>query len=157
MIISPGILPSDLKAEDVTAHMNTRGVTDPKASAVDSTGVRHYLTEYPQGRLPWITDVISTRGPDYPAEERRRRHEGTGVFRLTLDLTTGAVRKITMTKSTGFRTLDDAAAFAFSRWRWKPGTWKEITMPVTFKLSTAKLRPGEREPLPPGARQLRSW
>lgn len=157
MIISPGILSSDLNAEGGTAYLSTRGVNSPEFSAVDAKGVRHNATEYPQGRLPWLNDPTSTRAPDYPFEDIRLRHEGRGVFRLTLDLTTGAVRRVTLIKSTGFGTLDDSALSAFYHWRWKPGKWKEIIMGVTFKMPTANLRPGEREPLPPGARPLRKW
>jgi TonB family protein len=150
MIIWPGILSSDLKAEGGTAYLNTRGVNNPEFSAVDANGVRHNATDYPQGRLPWLNDPISTRAPDYPFEDTRLRHEGTGVFRLKLDLATGAVRNVTLIRSTGFGTLDDSALSAFYRWRWKPGKWKEITMGVTFKLSTT-------EPLLPGAKRLRGW
>jgi TonB family protein len=150
MIVSPGIPSSDLNAEGGTAYLNTRGVNSPEFSAVDANGVRHNATEYPQGRLPWLNDPISTRAPDYPFDDTRLRHEGSGVFRLTLDLTTGAVRKVTLIRSTGFGTLDDSALSAFYRWRWKPGKWKEITMGVTFKLSTT-------EPLLPGAKRLRGW
>jgi TonB family protein len=68
-----------------------------------------------------------------------------GIFRLTLDLKTGAVTRVTIVKSTGFLTLDRAAMAAFRRWRWKPGKWKEIDMPIRFSLSSSRPR------LPPGA------
>lgn len=83
--------------------------------------------------------------PDYPLRDRFQRSEGTGIFRLMLDLKTGAVTGVAMVKSTGFVTLDRNAIAAFRRWRWKPGKWKEIEIPITFTMSPSPPR------LPPGA------
>jgi TonB family protein len=63
-----------------------------------------------------------------------------------LDVNTGLVTKVDLLKSTGYRNLDDSAAQALRYWRWKPGKWKEIDMPVEFTLqgvpSTKALPPG---------------
>jgi len=56
------------------------------------------------------------------------------MVRLTLDVKSGAVTKAAMLKSTGFSGLDQSAISAFKRWTWKPGRWKEIYLPVTFRL-----------------------
>lgn len=120
----------------------------PGVSAVDAKGVRHHASDYPNNRPPWVDDQIKAVAPYYSVEDRGRRREGAGLFRLTLDLRTGSVRKIKSLKSTAFRTLDDSAVFALEKWRWKSGKWREIDMPVRFELSKEPPR------LPPGATRI---
>lgn len=93
------------------AYMNTM-VQGPPSSAVDAKGIRRESREYQGKNLPWLEDQIKTVAPDYPFEERYRRHVGRGVFRLMLDVNTGLVRRVDLLKSTGFRNLDDSAAQA---------------------------------------------
>jgi len=105
------------------------------ASALDASGVLHRGKDYHAQTLPWMNDRTKTVAPDYPFAERRYHHEGTGIIRLTLDLKSGAVTRASVAKTTGFTALDASAISAFRQWRWKPGRWKEISLPVTFKLS----------------------
>jgi TonB family protein len=127
------------------AYWAPRGANE-QSSAVDSKGVRHYSRKY-SGMPPWANDLIQGYSPPYPVEDRARRHQGIGLFRLRLDLNTGAVSKVEMLKSTGFSTLDGSAITTFRRWRWKPGKWKEIEMPITFHISSD-------QQVPPGAIRL---
>jgi TonB family protein len=117
-------------------------------SAVDVKGKRYNDANYP-GRLPpWMLDRIKSVAPDYPYRERALHHSGRGYFRLMLDPKTGAVTQVLVQKSTGFATLDNCAIAALRRWRWKPGRWREIFTPVTFRLSNTE------PPLPPGSVRL---
>src|SRR5437016_4025767 len=63
------------------------------SSAVDAKGVRHPGTDY-VAHPPWFGDTIKTVAPEYPYRERMRRHTGSGLFRITLDLNTGSVAKV---------------------------------------------------------------
>jgi hypothetical protein len=45
---------------------------------------------------------------------------------------TGRISKVITIKSTGFGGLEYLAIEALSKWRLKPGTWKELDVPVTF-------------------------
>ena len=68
---------------------------------------------------------------------------GKGWFRIYLDLNTGYVTQFRVFKSTGFDALDSSAIAAFRHWRWTPGKWKEIELPVAFKISRDdQLSPG---------------
>ena len=145
--IALAFLPPVLQGAGSTAYMSDTGIT---SSAVDAKGIRHFSEKYPRNVPPWIRDRIKAFAPDYPNRDRAERNEGTGVFRLILDLKTGAVTRVTIVKSTGFATLDRSTIAAFRRWRWKPGKWKEIEMPVRFTMSW---RPPK---LPPGAVRIRS-
>jgi TonB family protein len=142
VVVGPTLCPSLLNGAGSSAYFGHSGI---ESTAVDAKGVRHRQDRRLRELPPWIQDRIKAFAPDYPRADRAKRNEGTGLFRLTLDLETGAVTRITMLKSTGFVTLDRCAIASFRHWRWKPGKWKEIEMPITFKMGS---RPS---PLPPGA------
>jgi TonB family protein len=118
--------------------------------ATDKRGVRHSSKDYPNCRPPWLADLITGVAPQYSYSDRAGRYQGSGWFGLKLDLSTGDVTNVTVSRSTGFKSLDDSAVSAFHKWRWKPGKWKEIDIPVTFKLERGV------SPLPSGAVRLPS-
>ena len=109
-------------------------------SAVDAKGIRHDAHAY-KGSPPWLLDCVPGIGADYPVEERRMRHEGRAIVRLTLDINTGRVVKTTLLESSGYRTLDNCAIASYRTWRWRPGKWKEIDMPVRFRIGDASAPP----------------
>ena len=111
------------------------GSHEPGASAVDAKGMRHTESAHSRGLAPWMQDRVKSIAPYYPYEDRRLHHTGIGLFRLYLDLKTGFVREVTVLKSTGFATLDNAAITTFRGWRWRPSLWKEIDIPVNYTLS----------------------
>jgi len=129
----------------------TEVYSNPKWSgyAIDVKGVRREAASYPGSRPPWAADMVNAVGPEYFESDRRQRHEGQGFFRLSLDSKTGAVVKVEVVKSTGFVSLDRCATAALRQWRWLPGKWREITMPVTFTLSSRPKVPKDARLLPP--------
>lgn len=131
-------------------HAQTDAYISPEegpSSAIDAKGVRHRGSDYPKRFSPWTFDQVHSVAPAYSYYDRLRRHEGKGLFRLALDLKTGAVTSISIVKSAGFATLDNSAIASLRQWRWKPWKWRQIEMPVTFVLSRS-LRP------PPGSIRL---
>ncbi len=114
------------------------------SAAVDAKGVRYRGSEY-VGTAPWMNDVTHTVTPDYPFDERAQHHKGSGLLRLSLDLRTGSVAKVALIKSTGFAALDNSAVSAFAKWRWKPGKWKEIDVPITFTSGPWGMSIGSRQ------------
>jgi TonB family protein len=103
-------------------------------SAVDAQGVRHSWSNHKKNP-PWIEDAIYKVKPQYPYEAKSRHITGSGLFRLTLELSTGSVAKVTVIKSTGNPLLDSSALEAFRKCRWLPGKWKEIDIPVVFTMA----------------------
>jgi TonB family protein len=79
--------------------------------------------------------------PEYPYRARRRGEEGTGVFRLTIDLKTGAVHDLAVLHSTAVAELDESALTALRGWRWKPGAWKSVEVEFIFTISQPSPRP----------------
>jgi TonB family protein len=83
-------------------------------------------------KLPWSSDIIRHVKPEYPAAARAKDYHGSGIIRLVIDPTTGIVTSALVRRSTGYRVLDESAVNALRRWRWKPGTWKQVDIPVRF-------------------------
>jgi len=104
----------------------------PRTGAIDAKGVRHLASEYHGKTPPWISDITNWIAPEYSPRDRMSRNQGTGVFRLTLDARSGAVVNVAIMKSIGITTLNQSALAALQQWRWKPGKWKEVDIPVTF-------------------------
>ena len=108
------------------------------SAAVDAQGVRHQERDYGRKIAPWNRDLIYAPRPRYPYEVRAKGQGGSGFFRIILDLSSGNVVKVTTIKSTGSPVLDNAAISAFRQWRFKPGKWKEIDLPITFTMHGLK-------------------
>ncbi|PYI61575.1 MAG: hypothetical protein DMC60_05105 [Verrucomicrobia bacterium] len=108
------------------------GPSNWSSSAVDAHGVRHSGRQYKGENSPWMDDAIKTVKPEYGYTERAHRVGGFGLYRVMLDLKTGAVTKVTLIQSTGVPALDDNAMKALHQWLWKPGRWKEVDVPIAF-------------------------
>ena len=104
-------------------------------SGVDARGVRHYAPN-----RQYIADAIVLRKPEYPYSERAQRNEGSGLFRVLIDVKTGVVTSVTTIKSTGYPKLDEAAIKAFQRCRWRPETWKELDLAAIFTMHPGRFR-----------------
>jgi TonB family protein len=72
--------------------------------------------------------------PDYPLEARERHFTGSGIALLQVDQKTGYVTAAQMQKSTGHAMLDHAALAAFTRWRFKPGTVRQLRIPINYTM-----------------------
>ena len=82
----------------------------------------------------WVADCIYCPVPHYPLDARARHATGKGYFRVTFDMKTGAVEKVTVQQSTGVGSIDNSAVAALRQWRLKPGKWKEIVVPIDFRM-----------------------
>jgi hypothetical protein len=108
--------------------------SDEITTAIDARGVLHTANAY-KGKAPaWFDDRLKIVAPNYSPFDRASYHEGTGVFHLVLDLNTGFVTKVTVRTTTGFHSVDACAVAALRQWTWRPGKWKEIELPLTFKI-----------------------
>ncbi len=112
---------------------------------MDASRKWHFAQEY-AGRAPWENDVMRSYGPEYPHTDRAMRHEGNGLFGLTLNFETGTVAEVKIMRSTGFKSLDDAAIAAFTQSKWKPKRWRALVFPVQFQMNRFRT-----QPRPPGA------
>ena len=82
--------------------------------------------------------ALSAPWPEYPSAARQNGITGDGVALMMIDSRRGSVTHVSMLKSTGNSSLDDAAIRSFRRWRFRPGSISRLKAPVTFRL-TAQL------------------
>jgi hypothetical protein len=104
--------------------------------AIDAKGVRH-----PNALC--LRDAVFAPHPQYPDRPLRsslgdsaawtRYPQGNGLYRLDIDQRTGHVSRITIIKSTGSAVLDTASTDTFKVWVFRPGKWKEVTIPTTVR------------------------
>jgi TonB family protein len=80
--------------------------------------------------------MIYAPPPKYPKDAQGKHPEGKGTVVMEIDRQTGWVKSAKMEKSTGNKLLDDAALQAFSHWRFKPGTVREVHCPVKFTMTS---------------------
>lgn len=100
--------------------------------ALDAKGRRHRSADYAGNILPWLADTVVTVMPSLTSFDWSHRHNGEGIFRVTVDVQTGRAARVITIKSTRFKGLDSSGISALQRWRWKPGKWKEVDILVTF-------------------------
>lgn len=74
--------------------------------------------------------MIEATPPRYPIESRRKREQGTVVLTVVLALD-GTVADLSVSRSSGFDRLDQAALAAVRRWRWSPT--RRAGVPVMVK------------------------
>jgi TonB family protein len=129
-----------------TVNAQDRG--DPPSGALDAKGVRYRGSDH-IGPVPRMKDRIKIVPLKYPYEARTRHIQGSGLFRLSLDLNTGSVSKVTVVQSTGSPMLDNYTSDTLHRWRWKPGRWLEVDYPVTFTMSPRRETSSRRGGMPP--------
>lgn len=84
------------------------------------------------GRRELDRYLITGAFPDYPYEARLSRLVGKGQYELQV-ARAGAVTKVVVLKSSGVRMLDQAAVTAFGAWRFKPGIFQRIQIPVIWE------------------------
>jgi len=75
--------------------------------------------------------VMNAPQPEYPLEARLRYERGSGVFLLRAKIHSGRVTQVVIARTTGYRSLDEAAVKAFRQWRFKPDVLihRDITKP----------------------------
>ncbi len=75
----------------------------------------------PVARTPAVIDAHGCRQPEYPAASKRMEETGTVVLRFLIDVD-GRVLSSEVESSSGHGRLDQAAAEALSKCKFKPGT-----------------------------------
>jgi TonB family protein len=79
---------------------------------------------------------VRTVQPEYPREAQAFHHTGEGLFRLELD-ERGTVTSVVALTSTGYRALDMSSLEALRRWQAKPGSKREVDVPVRFVMGSS--------------------
>ncbi|MCD8536326.1 MAG: energy transducer TonB, partial [Burkholderiaceae bacterium] len=83
---------------------------------------------------------LNNPAPRYPISAFRERAQGTVIVRAEV-LPDGKSGQVVLHRSSGFKSLDDAAIATVKQWRFKPATengkpikqW--VNIPISFKLN----------------------
>ncbi len=97
--------------------------------------------EGPPGPINYSTGsakMLSAPRPGYPYEARRAKQTGSGRFLLRFD-PNGRVTEVRAVQSTGSPILDQVSLSTLSRWRCRPGVYRQVYVPITFTLAGAQL------------------
>ena len=78
-------------------------------------------------------EAIYTPMPVYQPEWAKKGITGKGVVLVSIDKETGKVTGAQMLESTGSKLLDGAALQAYSQWRFKPGSVRQLKIPIEFR------------------------
>ena len=76
------------------------------------------------------TNLLNGSAPSYPMSSRRKREQGMVVLRLVISAD-GRVTDISVSRSSGFDALDEAAVAAVRKWRWSPTVRDGRPVPIT--------------------------
>ena len=77
------------------------------------------------------THALYAPRPQLPLQFRTRRFSGTGLFALHIR-PEGTVSYVQRLQSTGAEALDAASIAAFIKWRFYPGQFKVVKIPITY-------------------------
>ena len=76
--------------------------------------------------------ILDAPEPAFPEGSRKDIGVSQGVYRLTINQQSGLVDQVGVLKKTGTQKLDGTAVLTFFKWKFKPGAFKQIDIPITF-------------------------
>jgi TonB family protein len=81
--------------------------------------------------------ALASPGPGYPQEAQRTKAAGSGLYELRLDKA-GVPKSVVIVKSSGSVVLDNAATTTFRKWRFKPGIFTSVRVPVAWSANPVR-------------------
>jgi TonB family protein len=113
MALAAALWPNDALAAD-------------QSTAVWSDGRRSTLSDE-----ELLRNALASPGPAYPEEAQKAKTSGSGIYELRINKG-GTITSVVIVKSSGSDVLDRAATTTFKRWRFKPGIFMSIRIPVSW-------------------------
>lgn len=108
-----------------------------------SLAARETTAVWSDGRTSAITDeqlvgnTLAAPGAAYPEEAQRTNTAGSGVYELRIDRA-GKISAVAVVKSSRSAVLDKAAVTAFKKWRFKPGVFRSVRIPVSWSVNRVR-------------------
>jgi protein TonB len=84
-----------------------------------------------------VGNTTAAPGAAYPEEAQKKKMSGSGVYELLIDKA-GKIKAVAIVKSSGSGVLDNAAVTAFKRWRFKPGVFQSVRIPVSWSVNRVR-------------------
>jgi TonB family protein len=105
------------------AEQTTAVWTDGHTSALSDEDLVRYATASP--------------GAGYPEAAQKAQLSGSGLYELQINKA-GVTTAVTVLKSSGKPVLDQAARSAFLKWRFKPGVFSRVRVPVSWSVNRVR-------------------
>ena len=84
-----------------------------------------------------VGHTTAAPGAAYPEEAQKTKTTGSGVYELRIDKA-GKISAVVIVKSSGSAILDEAATTAFKKWRFKPGVFQLVRIPVSWSVNRVR-------------------
>jgi len=84
-----------------------------------------------------VGNTLAAPGAAYPEEAQKNKTTGNGVYEMRIDRA-GKITAVTIVKSSGSAVLDKAATTAFRKWRFKPGIFQSVRVPVSWSVNRVR-------------------
>ena len=84
-----------------------------------------------------VGNTTAAPGAAYPEEAQKMKTTGSGVYELRIDKG-GRISSVAIVKSSGSAVLDKAATTAFKKWRFKPGVFQSVRVPVNWSVNRVR-------------------
>ena len=81
--------------------------------------------------------ALASPGAGYPEAAQAQKISGSGVYELQINKG-GKTTAVAIVKSSGSPILDQAAKSAFLNWRFKPGVFSRIRIPVSWSANRVR-------------------
>ena len=84
-----------------------------------------------------VGHTTAAPGAAYPEEAQKTKATGSGIYELRIDKA-GKISAVAIVKSSGSAVLDKAATTAFKKWRFKPGVFQSVRIPVSWSVNRVR-------------------
>ena len=78
--------------------------------------------------------AIASPSAGYPEAAQKAKMTGSGLYELQINKA-GTITAVAIVKSSGSAVLDQAARSAFLKWRFKPGVFRSVRIPVSWSVN----------------------
>jgi TonB family protein len=103
-----------------------------KTTAVWSDGHTSALSDEELTRYALVSPSAG-----YPEAAQKAKMTGSGLYELQINKA-GTTTGVAIVRSSGSAVLDQAARSAFLRWRFKPGVFSRVRVPVSWSVNRVR-------------------
>jgi TonB family protein len=112
-----------LSSQALAADTTTAIWSDGHSSAVSDEELMRY--------------ALASPAAAYPEEARKTKTTGSGIYELRVSKS-GVTSEVVIVKSSRSAILDNAAKNTFLKWRFKPGVFSRVRVPVSWTVNRVK-------------------
>jgi TonB family protein len=84
-----------------------------------------------------IRYALASPSAGYPEAARKAKMTGSGLYELQINKA-GTTTGVAIVKSSGKAVLDQAARSAFLKWRFKPGIFTSVRIPISWSVNPVR-------------------